>query len=100
RAAREVEGDPVPRVEGILAGTRRAFALLPRFAIAGCVALLAAYTIWLPAGFWGAVVGSFVVVQVSLVINLVRRSVLANGCLHRKPAPGRCGRVTGRGSSA
>src|SRR5690625_5047084 len=34
----------------ILGGTRRGFALLPRFALGGLAALVVAYAIWLPAG--------------------------------------------------
>lgn len=83
QAARAENAEPMVAVEGILEGTRNRFAYLPRFALAGCVALLAAYTLWLPAGFWGALVGSFVVLQVALALVLVRKSLLAHTRLHR-----------------
>lgn len=70
-------------VEGILAQTRGRFALLPRFALAGCAAVIVAYLIWAPAGFWGAIVGTFVVVQVVLLLIVVRRFLLAQERLHR-----------------
>lgn len=75
---------PSTEVADILARTRARFALLPRVALAGCVALLAAYTLWLPAGTWGAVVGSFVVIQVALALVLVRRMILAEARLTRQ----------------
>ncbi len=82
-AAREQASEPLPIVEGILAGTSRAFALLPRLAIAGCVVLIATALIWIPGGFWGALVGTFVVVQVALVLIAIRRFVLSRERLVR-----------------
>lgn len=83
QAARSGSAEPLAAAGDILRSTRNRFAHLPRVALAGCVALLAAYTLWLPAGFWGAVVGSFVVLQVALVLVVVRRSLLAPSRLHR-----------------
>lgn len=83
RAANSPQSDPVGVVEEILRRTRGSFAHLPRFALAGCVALLAAYTIWMPSGFWGAVVGTFVVIQVAALLVVIRRSLLASLRLHR-----------------
>src|SRR5699024_1545832 len=60
--------DALGAVTGILGSTRAVFTYLPRFAVAGCLALLVAYAIWMPAGIWGAAVGTFVVVQVALVL--------------------------------
>lgn len=84
QAARAGSAAPLQTVAEILAATRGVFNLLPRVAVAGCVALLAAYSIGLPGGIWGAVVGSFVVVQVALVLTLVRRSVLSEERLLRR----------------
>lgn len=84
RAAAGSAPDPTKIVSEILDRTRRGFIHLPRVAFAGCVALLAAYTLWLPAGIWGAVVGTFVVVQVALALILVRRSVLSEARLLRR----------------
>lgn len=87
RVLREAGGsapDPTYAVSQILGRTRRAFTHLPRVSLAGCVALLAAYTLWLPAGIWGAIVGTFVVVQVALALTLVRRSVLSGARLLRR----------------
>jgi len=87
RVLREAGGsatEPTDVVSNILGRTRRAFSHLPRLALAGCVALLAAYTLWLPAGIWGAIVGTFVVIQVALILTLVRRSILAETRLLRR----------------
>lgn len=83
RAANSPTPHPLAVVEGILQRTRDGFAHLPRFALAGCVALLAAYAIWLPAGFWGAVVGTFVVIQVAALLVVIRRSLLSSPRLRR-----------------
>lgn len=83
-AARDPQAEPHSTVAGVLERTRAGFALLPRFAIAGCIALLAAHTIWLRAGFWGAVVGTFVVIQVALVLMVIRRTILAPTRLERR----------------
>lgn len=83
-AVRNSDLPPMEAVESILERTRNTFSMLPRLALAGCVALIASYLIWLPAGFWGTVVGTFVVIQVALVLDLVRRSVLASTRLHRR----------------
>lgn len=83
RAASAPEARPMEAVETILGRTAATFAYLPRFALAGCVALLAAYTIWLPSGFWGAVVGTFVVIQAAAILFVVRSRLLSSARLHR-----------------
>lgn len=84
-AADEVATDEaLAVVAGILARTRERFSLLPRFALAGCAALIVAYVIWSPAGSWGAVVGTFVVVQAVLLLIVVRRFLLAGERLNRR----------------
>src|SRR5699024_5638772 len=97
RVLREAGGsatEPTDVVSNILGRTRRAFSHLPRLALAGCVALLASYSFWLPAGIWCAIVGTFVVIQVALILTLVRRSILVETRLLRREFPG----FTGRGS--
>lgn len=74
---------PVDTVTGILQLTQRWFAHLPRFIGAGCVALALAYSIWLPAGLWGVLVGGFVAIQVIFGLILIRRRILDPQRLHR-----------------
>lgn len=83
-AAKEPTAPALGVVEGVLARTTNVFALLPRLAIAGCVALIAAYLVWAPAGFWGTIVGTFVVIQVALGLLVIQRRVLSPSRLHRR----------------
>jgi len=83
-AARADHPDAMAAVTQRIEATRALFALLPRAAIAGAVALVAAYTFFLRPGVWGAVVGAFVIVQVALALGLIRKTVLGPGRLQRR----------------
>src|SRR5699024_3638560 len=50
-AAKDERARALGVVEEALARTSTLFALLPRLAVAGCVALITAHVLWSPAGF-------------------------------------------------